>query len=204
MDDAEVDTSDLVGIIVEQGDDAVGVVCFYGYFLGDFAFDGGFVHLAEIGIEERYFIIDGIYVATYADGVVADEAGLPGPCAADVVEVPAGVGHYDVWYELLVCGVGLGIYAGYEAKDAGDEDAAEVGLYVEFEAVERAEFVEYLCLKYQYLFLWGHTLAAQQIQVANIKTSKPRLRRPAFDGPRDGNRLHQTQECAKRPCGTLA
>jgi len=64
---SEVHTSDLVGIVIEQSNNAVSVVRFYGNLLGYFSLNGGEVHLAEIPIEQGHFIINGVYMASYAD-----------------------------------------------------------------------------------------------------------------------------------------
>ena len=41
VNDSEMDAADLVGVVIEQGDNLVGVVCLDGHFFGHFALDGG-------------------------------------------------------------------------------------------------------------------------------------------------------------------
>jgi len=56
----------------------------YGELLGDFAGHGGVVHLAEIRIEQRDFIVGGVNVAANADRAEADETRFASASAADV------------------------------------------------------------------------------------------------------------------------
>lgn len=76
MDDTEVHLADVVGVVVEQGDDVVGMRGGNGGFFSDFATDGLEVGVAEV-TEERH-VVNGVDVAADADGAVADEAGFTG------------------------------------------------------------------------------------------------------------------------------
>ena len=117
MDYAEVDTADFVGIVVEQGDDAVGVFCINDDFFGDFAFDGGKVGVVKIGIEQGH-IIGWIYMATDTDGAKSDEACFACAFSPDVAEEFTAVTYEDVGDELFLGGVFFGLRAGNESRDA--------------------------------------------------------------------------------------
>ena len=67
VDDAEVDLTDGVGVVVEKSDDIIGMVCGDVDFLFDFAGEGGEVDVAIVGAEEGDLFVDGVDVAADSD-----------------------------------------------------------------------------------------------------------------------------------------
>jgi hypothetical protein len=130
MNNSEMDTTDFGGIVIEQGNDAVGVGGLDGDFLGDLAFDGVIVKLAVVGIEQGDFIIYRVYMAAYAYGPVADESCLAGSEAANVGKVFAAAAHYNVRDKLLIRGVFFGLRAGDEVQDRWVEKDGKIALHV--------------------------------------------------------------------------
>jgi hypothetical protein len=82
---------------------------FDGDLFGYFARDGGAIHFAKVRIEQGDFIIDGVYVATYADGAQLYEASLSGAFAADLGEVLVVAAHDHVGDKLFIVRVGFGL-----------------------------------------------------------------------------------------------
>ena len=140
VDDAEVDLADGIGVVVEEGDDAVGVGEVEDEFLVEFAFDGGAV---GVGAGAAFAGVDRVDVAADADGAEGVEAGLAAGFAAGVVE-DAGAGADDaVGDELLVGGVFLGGGAVHEEVVGGVEQRGDGGVEeIGFQALEGAEGIE--------------------------------------------------------------
>ena len=112
VDDAKVDLPYFVGIVVQESDDLVSVFGIDIYLFGDLALDGGFVGVE--GIAEKRHIVNGIDVASDADGAFGDKAGFARAFAADIGEVFAIASYNYIGNYLLVGWVLFGDGTGQE------------------------------------------------------------------------------------------
>jgi len=163
VDYSEMHTTNLVGVVIEQSNNAVsaaGMVRFYGNFLGYFSLNGDGIHLfiVERRIEQRYFIIDGIYMASYADRPVPDKPPLPGPRTPDIAEVLAVTGHDYVGNDLLERGVNFRLRPGHEARNARSEQLVQIPLHVQCKSLEHPYLLKDFSLDNQYLFFLRHSV----------------------------------------------
>ena len=68
---AEMDLTYFVCVVIKEGYDLVGVVCFYFYFFCDFAVHCYIVGVAKTRVEfgdsfKKEAFVDGVYVASYS------------------------------------------------------------------------------------------------------------------------------------------
>jgi hypothetical protein len=105
VDDAEVNTADFVGVVIEQGDHPILVGGMEAEFLIDFAFDRG---LVGQGVQSEESLIVIVHVAADPDGAFGHEALFSRFFASDVVEYPASVDEKYVGDDLFKFLVGFG------------------------------------------------------------------------------------------------
>ena len=139
VDDAEMDAADRVTVIVDEANDALGVIVGDVKFFVDFAFDARHV---EVTFERGHLFVLGVDVAADADGTPGGEALLAGFAAADVAQEASLVVKNGVGDDLLVARVVFGEVALEKEVVLGVEDEGEVVVGVGIEAVEVSEFVE--------------------------------------------------------------
>ena len=118
VDDAEMDAADVVGFVVEEGDDAVGVWALEDQFFVDFAADGGVV---GVGAGAAFAGIDRVDVAADADGAFGVEAAFAAGLAAGVAEQVVAAAEEAVGDELFVARVLFGGGAIHEEVVGGVE-----------------------------------------------------------------------------------
>lgn len=102
VDDAEVDLADIVGVIIEQGEESGGVGAGEVNFLGQLAFDGPLIHGEIDRAMEAVVFVD---MPSDADGGFGHEAFFAGAAATEVAEDAALVAEDAVGDDLFEAGV---------------------------------------------------------------------------------------------------
>lgn len=139
MHHAEVHAADLVGIVIDEADYALGVGATDAEFFCDLALDSVEVEglaKAVVGLIHR------IDVATDADAALCNEAFFARGTATGVTEVTPVVMKDGVRDDLLVGGVLLSTRALHEKIGTWAQDGLEVTVCVRLKALEGAELIK--------------------------------------------------------------
>ena len=142
VDDTEVDLADFVAVVIEEADDFLGEASAELELLANLAFDPGVIGCLTDMPKVVFAFVDGVDMATDADGTLGVEAAFAPGFSADIVEVSSIVMEDGVGDDLLVGGVGLCGFAIHEKIVFGVENLGKIVIDIGADALEITEVIE--------------------------------------------------------------
>ncbi len=139
MNNAEVDLSDVVAVIVQQADNTISVASGDVELFVDFTLDSGEIGFATEGVGP---FIDRIDVPANSDGSLGVKAAFATAFTPGVVEVATLVMKEGVGNDLLEGGVFLGLAPVHEEVVGWVEDGFKVFEDIGLNALKGSEFVK--------------------------------------------------------------
>ena len=147
MYEAEVDGTDFVGVVVDDGEELLGGGAGKGDFLTNFA-----LHAGKVGGDGVSQAVDGIDMAADAERHFVVQSGFAAFGGAGIGQDAALVAENGVGDELLEFGALFGQFAVHVAGYPGLQESGQIILRVESDAVESAYGFKGFARNDQYLF----------------------------------------------------